>query len=202
MKSFDKAINTNALNLVSIRKRTAYHLSGQAIAIYQRNKQKKLPPVYFQIEIPPTGEGNALIEGGALIQNPLLLLSEVTHYFSKNQLVLYRNVIEADIINLLAGFIAEAKYLALYDDHMFTGNHINVDTLHYYGKRSDLTKINEYMNNYIVDEDKRNQKLQELVGVAIDFVNDHSNWRSIHKLAEYIYHENKSTVTCEEIILH
>jgi hypothetical protein len=65
MKSLEKAINTNSLTSFRISKRTAYHLSGQAIAIYQRNKQKKLPPVYFQIDIPHSGEGTASIEGGA-----------------------------------------------------------------------------------------------------------------------------------------
>jgi len=62
MKVLDKTVNKNSLNNFRISKRNAYHQAGQAIGIYKWNKQKKLPPVHFQIVITRKDKSNAALD--------------------------------------------------------------------------------------------------------------------------------------------
>ena len=130
-----------------------FHEAGHAAAIHLYNKQKQLPPVYFQITIKQTDHSHtnhfasragtrdhfvAMIEDGYLIQSLPITLIESANYFSLDEQDTYRTAFEADMINLLVGPLAEAKHVALRDNECFNKNLINVNALHNYGGTSDL----------------------------------------------------------------
>lgn len=196
-----------------IDKRIAYHQAGHAAAIYLGNKQKQLPAVYFQITKQQEYDGllsdrhackygkySAKVEGGRLIQSLPLSFSEVTRYFSWPQQEELLCAFEADVINLLAGSLAEAKYLASLDAEGFNTHLINLDALHFYGGSSDLEVISEYMESFILLEAERNRKLAELFLAAFNFVENGANWGAISVLAEFIMAEPKDIIHCEEVI--
>ena len=95
-----------------------FHEAGHAAAIHLYNKQKQLPPVYFQITIKQTAHSHAkpfasravtrdhfvaMVEGGCLIQGLPITLLESANYFSLDEQDTYRTAFEADMINLLVG---------------------------------------------------------------------------------------------------
>jgi hypothetical protein len=197
-----------------IDKRNAYHQAGRAVAIYVGNKQKQLPDVYFQIIIKPQSHNGkqlsslsnkhvqctALVEGGRLIQNLPLSYTEATQYFSWPQQEEYLCAFEADVINLLAGSLAEAKYLASCDCEDFNPHLVNPSALQFYGGDSDIEVIYEYMECFIVHQAERERKLAELFVAAFNFVNERANWLAITALAECILDKSKTIINCEEII--
>ena len=199
---------------IEMDKRIAYHQAGHAAAIYLGNKQKQLPAVYFQIIIKQQerdgqqpdrftrthGRYTAKVEGGRLIQSLPLSFAEATGYFSWPQQEEYLCAFEADVINLLAGSLAEAKYLASLDAEGFNTHLINLDALHFYGGSSDLEVISEYMESFILHEAERNRKLAELFLAAFNFVNSSSNWRAISALANFILAEPQGIIHCEDVI--
>jgi len=126
------AINS-ALDQDLIRQ-IVFHEAGHAAAIYLYNKQKQLPPVYFQITIKNTDHSLthpfasrsvrhdhfvAAVEGGCLIHSLPVTLIESANYFSLDEQDTYRTAFEADMINLLVGPLAEAKHVALRDNERF-----------------------------------------------------------------------------------
>lgn len=196
-----------------IDKKKSYHLAGHAAAIYLANKEKNLPAVHFQLNCKrlirdqdapcfskETDNYSVLIEGGRLIQSLPMAFAVAIRYFSKAQQEQYRCSLEADVVNLLAGALAEAKYVALCDDELFTPNLVNLGALRYYGGKSDLELIDEYMECYLLGRDERESKLKELFLEAHNFVNKRLNWRAITRLADYIRQENKAVISCEEVI--
>ncbi len=206
---------TLPLNSKEIDKRIAYHQAGHAVAIYLGNKQRQLPAVYFQILVKhldaeiqfndriarPSGKYIAKVEGGRLIQNLPLSFNEATNYFSHTQLEEYQRAFEADVINMLVGSLAEAKYVADRDDEIFNINLINLSALHFYGGNSDLEVITEYMECFLLDEAVRQQKLADLFAAAFRFVSKRTNWCAIAALAQFILAEPKGVINCEEIIV-
>ncbi|WP_411725712.1 hypothetical protein [Methyloglobulus sp.] len=210
----DTSINAQQDTGIRIDKRIAYHLAGHVAAIYLGNKQKQLPAVHFQIII-RLQEGNgqqsdrfarthgkysAKIEGGRLIQSLPLSFAEATQYFSWPQQEECLCAFEADVINMLAGSLAEAKYLARCDGEDFNPHLVNLGALHFYGGSSDLEVITEYMECFMLHKAERNQKLAELFLAAFSFVNNPSNWYAISALAEFILDEPRDIIHCEEII--
>lgn len=105
------------------------------------------------------------------------------------------------MINLLAGSLAEAKYVALQDDEVFNANLINLDALHFYGGNSDLEVISEYMECFLPNKTERDQKLVALFFEAYGFVKKRSNWLAISALAEYILAQDTSLISCEDVML-
>jgi hypothetical protein len=213
MKQFDSSINLPLETHRKINKRDLYHLAGHAAAIYLGNKQKRLPAVHFQIVIKQQENGqkserlltlqkkySAKIEGGRLIQSLPLAFAVTTRYFSPSQQEQYRCSLEADVINLLAGALAEAKYVAICDDELFTANLVNDDFLQIYGRRSDIELISEYMECYMPLKQDCDLKLKELYLAAFNFVDNRSHWRAITRLVEFIHSENKNIITCEDVI--
>lgn len=207
-------MNTQPNTRVTIHKRIAYHQAGHAVAIYLGNKQKQLPAVHFQIVIktqePDDGQQSdrfmrrpgkytATVEGGRLIQSLPLSLAEDTLYFSRAQTEECLCAFEADVINLLAGSLAEAKYIASRDGEVFTANLINLNALHFYGGSSDIEVISEYLDCFIPDKAERDRKHPELFSAAFSFVNKSSNWRAISALADYIRDEPKGIIHCEDV---
>ena len=208
-------MNTQPNTHIKIHNRIAYHQAVHAVAIYLGNKQKQLPAVHFQIVIKtqprddgqqsdrfmrPPGKYTAIVEGGRLIQSLPLSFTEDTLYFSWAQTEECLCAFEADVINLLAGSLAEAKYIASRDGEVFTANLINLNALHFYGGSSDIEVISEYLECFIPDKADRERKLPELFLAAFGFVNKSSNWRAISTLADYIRDYPIGTIPCEDVI--
>lgn len=205
------------VNHAELSRKTAIHEAGHAAAIYLGNKQKQLPPVFFQIFI--KGRSNGLqsagclckpydscnycitkIEGGRLIHTLPSSVVEAICDFSSTQKQAYHRAFEADIINLLVGPLAEANYVAKRDDEPINPRLVNLNALHYYGGASDLEAINEYLACLIANKAQREKKLSELFLAAFHFINDRSNWNAIMALADYILADCKNIIECEEII--
>jgi hypothetical protein len=213
------AVNAQPDTRIEIEKRMAYHQAGHAAAICLGNKQKQLPAVHFQIIIKPQewdgqqsdrfmrnhGKYTAKVEGGRLIQNLPLSFAEATQYFSWPEQEECLCAFEADVINLLAGSLAEAKYIALRDNEVFNPNLVYLGALKFYGGGSDLEVISEYLECFMLHRAERDRKLAELFLAAYNFVNKQSNWRAITALAEFILDtpkkvEPKDIIHCEEVI--
>jgi hypothetical protein len=177
------------------------------------NQQKQLPSVYFRICIKPqsldghqvdrfTGLNNkntVIVEGGRLIQSLPVSFAEAIYPLSWLQQAEFHRAFEADVINLLVGSLAEAKYIASCDNEAFNANLVNLNTLHNYGGSTDIELVNEYMECYMPDKAEREPKLAELFLAAYNFVNDSSNWRKITALAKFI-RDQPGITTCNEVI--
>ncbi|SJM94586.1 conserved hypothetical protein [Crenothrix polyspora] len=196
-------ISTKQDTRVEIDKRIVYHQAGHITAIYLGNKWKQLPDIYFQAIIKQqeqygqVSHGKRIVsaEGGSLIPFP-----EAMPHDPLPQQEQYRCAFEADIINLLAGSLAEAKYVALCDGEVFNVNLIHLDALHSYGGSSDLDIITEYMERFISCKTERDQKRDELFMAAYSFVNKRVNWDTISALAEFIMAEPLGIINGNKVI--
>jgi len=184
----------------------AFHEAGHAAAIYINNKINRLPPVFFQIRLkdidnaqqkhvtlarPNDGDYVATIEGGLLIET-FLAGADVTDD--------YMTAFEADIINILIGPLAEAKYVYECDNELFNPHLIKIYNLIYYGGRLDLVLVSEYLQSLSSDKQAQDKKLKQLFARAFDFLENFTHWQAIKKLANYIYESNKSIIVYEEIV--
>jgi hypothetical protein len=142
----------------------------------------------------------AVVEGGRLIQSLPVALIESAHYFSAAEQDAYRTAFEADMINLLIGPLAEAKHVALRDDEQFNTQLVNINALHYYGGTSDLETIYEYLDSFIADRSRQQEKMVELFNKAFQFISSPIHWKAIQRLAGYILHNRENTISCEEAI--
>jgi hypothetical protein len=202
-------------SMIRIGKRNAYHQAGRVAAIYIGNTQKNLPAVHFQIVLKlaeKTSEFNGLslripqkykakLEGGRLIPHLPHSYQEATRLLSPAERQQCRCAFEADVINILAASLAEAKYVALRDDEVFNANLVYLGALKFYGGSQDLLAVDEYMDClYPDDTHERNQKLTELFLAAYSFVNEPANWQAITMLAETLCRSPQDAFTCEELI--
>jgi hypothetical protein len=198
-----------------IGKRNAYHQAGCAAAICIGNKQKNLPAVHFQIVIKLAGKtcefnGRSLLnpqkyyaklEGGRLIPNLPYSYQDAIQLLSPDEQLQCRCAFEADVINMLAASLAEAKYVALRDGEIFNANLVYLGALKFYGGSMDLLTVDEYMDCLYQDnKTERNQKLTELFLAAYFFVNQPANWQAINTLAERLCQCPQDIFTCEELI--
>lgn len=198
-----------------LTRQIAVHEAGHAAAIYLYNKQKQLPPVYFQITIKALDRQKdsplnicsfaydhyaAVVEGGRLIHSLPVALIENTHYFSAVEQDAYQTAFEADMINLLIGPLAEAKHVALRDGEQFNNRLINLNALHNYGGSSDLEKVYEYLDIFIASRSRHEDKMTELFDQAFQFINSPSRWKSVERLADYILNNKGNVISCEEAI--
>ncbi|MFZ2313279.1 MAG: hypothetical protein WAV82_11730, partial [Methylobacter sp.] len=127
-------------------------------------------------------------------------LDEATKDFSTAQKHAYQHAFEADIINLLAGPLAEARYVALRDNEPINSALVNVNALHYYGGSSDLEIVNEYLECLIDSDELRERKMTELFLAAFNFVSERSNWLAITMLADSILTNEENIIECNDII--
>ncbi|HEY8218908.1 MAG TPA: hypothetical protein VIF86_02295 [Methylobacter sp.] len=195
-------------------RQVAFHEAGHATAIYLYNKQKQLPPVYFHITIKAVDQqqGNtwgtrsacdhfaATVEGGRLIHSLPVALIESAHYFSDVEQDAYQTAFEADMINLMIGPLAEAKYVALRDNEQFNARLVNIDALRHYGGTSDLEKVYEYMDLFIAAGNRHEAKMMELFDKAFQFISSPTHWKAIECLADYILGNRENIISCEEAI--
>ncbi len=186
-----------------LSRRIAIHEAGHAVAIYFGNKQKQLPQVYFQIivndgscndDIHPTK-----IEGGRLIHTLPTSSEKIIGELSFAQRNIYQQAVEADIINLLAGALAEAHYVAHRDNELISPRLVTLNALHNYGGSSDLEIVDEYLQCFFTDKKQQEKKISELFWIAFDFINDGSHWSAINTLAEHILTNDKCIIGYEEV---
>ncbi|SJM93708.1 conserved hypothetical protein [Crenothrix polyspora] len=137
-------------------------------------------------------------EGGRLIHTLPLCIDEATKDFSPAQKHAYQLAFEADIVNLLVGPLAEAKYVALRDNEPINPRLVPVQALQYYGGTSDLKIIREYLECFITEKTERADKIAELFLIAFSFINNPANWQAIVALADYILRAGKDRIECEE----
>ena len=201
----------------------AFHEAGHATAIYLNNKAKGMPPCYFlisfnkltaefeegKIQYQPDEYNYVVnVEGGRLIESLPISFTSLKQQLSENNesypphlksFSNYQVAFELDIINLLVGPIAEAKYVAENDGEIINHRLVNVPALKNYGGGFDLALIDEYLQSYSDSEQERAEKLNELYKMAFSFVSDYHNWKAITKVADYILKTDKHTINCREI---
>jgi len=214
MKARYPAGNTQQKWLMPIDKRSAYNHAGQAAAIYLSNKQKQLPAVHFQIVIEHKDSVSSAchardakpqrvvsVEGGRLIQSLPLLKAEALDGLSNSAQKEYRLAFEADIVNILAGPLAEAKYCALRENQVFNPNLVYLGALKFYGGRAGLSVINEYLEGVYSQREVRDPQLVELFLAAYSFVNNQLNLQAITALAVHILDQHhKHVIDCNDVI--
>lgn len=218
----NKIIDVNKHNRLQQHKLCiAFHEAGHAAAIYLNNKARNLPPIFFQIifkEISDTSDYDGLafqrshddcvarVEGGRLIQSLPYSVDGLPHKLIDHNEAMaplvrdYVRAFEADIINLLIGPLAEAKYVHNRDDELFNNKLVNLNSLENYGGGSDLTLVREYIDNFSASKQLQDKKLDELFTAACNFIRDPLNWKAITKLASYILESNKNIISCEEVV--
>ncbi len=194
----------------------AFHEAGHAAAIYLNNKARNLPPTFFQILLKDLNSMSeesimvyqvdciARVKGGRSIKSLPYSTDTLAHDHHHTMGALIKDHIvafEVDIINLLIGPLAEAKYIARTDDELFNHKLVDLEALRNYGGSSDLEMAYEYLQCFSACKQQQNKKLDELFDVAFDFINDRANWAAITKLANYILDSNKNIIDCEEVVL-
>lgn len=199
----------------------AFHEAGHAAGIHFNNPQKRLPSVFFNIVMDTQGTAEsgemayqdshdnciARVEGGRLIESfppsMAILLSERLGQENGNDQVLedYQRAFDTDIVNLLIGPLAEAKYvIAERDNEPFNSDLVKLQALENYGGGSDLVVVDEYMQSLAINQEQKAEKLTALFAIAFNFVSNELNWAAITKLANYILGSKKPMLGCEEII--
>lgn len=201
-------------NIKELATQVAYHEAGHATAIYLYNKQQQLPPIFFRIHIKkqknikqlatdcmtqkmPTVA--AIIEGGCLIENLTLNLAVISNEMTETEKAEYYQALDADIINLLAGSIAEKNYIILRDNEVINAEMLNIQALECYGNYSDMQKIKHYLSFFSDCPFQQQQKLTRLLKQAFEFITHQQTWRSVEAVANYILDSNKQSIHCEEI---
>ena len=198
-KASSSLVNTDEMDF-----RTAFHEAGHAAAIHIRNQQKQLPPIFFEIHIrkPQRDDRHffAKVVDGNLIQNLPMAVLDGFSKTATDERYSCRLAYEADIVNLLAGPLAEAKYISIRDNEVFNPNIINLPALRNYGGLSDLERVQTYLEYFITTKPLREQKILELLEQAFLFVNNCRYWRGISALAQYILDSQLETINCHEAI--
>jgi hypothetical protein len=184
---------------------TAFHEAGHAASIYIGNKEKQLPPVFFQIQITPPSKNNdqlysAKVIDGQLIQDLPIAGNKSLEYLSIEERRGYQIAYEADVMNLLVGPLAEAKYVLDRDDEPFSLDLLNTHALNYYGGSSDIRKAYAYINFFISSEQHREVKMNELFVQAFRFIENQDNWTCVENLAKHLLHSKKEVLSCEDAV--
>jgi hypothetical protein len=222
----NKIIETFSLDkIIEHKQLTAFHEAGHAAGIHLNNKARCLPPISFKIvfkEMSSVTETDiqtyqrhhddchARVEGGRLVEAlpPLIISGPVGKLlghpgyggsivrWEKDQ----RKKLEADIVNLLIGPLAEAKYIADTDDELFNHKLVNLEALKNYGGNSDISLANEYLRYLSPDKQRRKEILEELFMEAFGFINSDQNWTAITSLAHYILDSRKNIIRYEEVV--
>ncbi|WP_394752247.1 hypothetical protein [Crenothrix sp.] len=206
-------------NLAGYQQRVAHHEAGHATGIYLNNRDYNLPPVFFKIifkNVNQLWDSNGLmsqdgsiakIKGGRLVQSLMPTFKALDSKFkcadeTKLQVIdEYRLAFEADIVNLLIGPLAEAKFSYQTDNELFNEKLITLRSLKNYGGDDDLALVKDYLQSYSTDQEPQYELLDQLFAKAFNFINDNSNWKAIMRLANHILSCNNDVISCEEVAL-
>lgn len=185
-----------------LNRQVAFHEAGHAVAVYCRNQHQKLPPVYFEITLgdktrsPERHTQFAKLEGGRLIET---LPHSLAHLSDMDKMA-YWIAFEADIVNVLAGPLAEAKYVAHRDGEEFSRKLLNYTALRFYGGSNELIMVDNYVQCFVDNMEDRNDKIEQLLAEAFKFIDTPHYWQVIKFLAMHIIHSTKNIISCTEII--
>jgi len=208
-----KAVSQPTHNKLS--KKSAIHVAGHAVAIYLGNRQKQFSPFFqilvnrhcndFQLSWPLNRLNDKSITNSDDYRSILALpvsIEKPARHISSEEMQLAEMTFETDIISLLAGPLAEAKYEAMRDGELINPRLVNLNALHYYGGSSDLEIVNEYLECFISEKAEREKKISDLFLEAFSFINDKTNWLVITMLANYILTTRKNFIDYEEVVPH
>jgi len=206
-------------HLLVQKQRIAFHVAGHSTAIYLNIKAKNLPPAFSQIMLkalnssPAEGfnfsqstryEGRDRLRCGRLFEMlPTFNNARVADIIDSKKPSIKQSLIvfEADIVSLLAGSLAEAKYVATTDNEVFSQRLINLKALNYYGGESDLPLVHDYLLSFSDYQQKRDEKLEALFVIAFNFINDPANWAAITKLAHSILESQEGLIDVAPVAL-
>ncbi len=183
--------------------RTAFHEAGHAAAIHILNQQKRLPPVFFEIQIKRPLNGKpffAKVIDGNLIHNLPIAVIESMLPLTEHEQHSCQLAYEADIVNLLVGPMSEAKYVAARDGEVFTRGLVALEAMRYYGGHSDVERAQHYLEYFVTSKSHRERKLTELLSEAFSFVNNAKHWKCISDLADFILESRQETISCDDAI--
>lgn len=188
-----------------LNRRTAFHEAGHAAAIFLRNRRQQLPPIFFEIQLKqvplPSGCGafQAKVVDGNLIHSLPIAMVESWSTISGHHQHSFQRAYEADVVNLLAGPLAEAKFVTQCDGEVFRRDLISLDALSHYGGISDLHAAAHYLDLFIASKSKREAKMVELLSEAYLFVDDAHDWHCVQHLAQHILLSRQESIGCDEV---
>jgi len=198
-------------NIKDLEQRIAYHEAGHATAIYLYNKYKQLPPIFFQIcvknnlqkslakDVDLSHSVAAKVEGGRLIENLPLSFIASQKEMSLEEKQGYYTALDADMINLLTGSIAEAYFLSDNDGEILNAQMLSRHALSRYGSDSDLQSIDDYLKYFSPCPLQREQQFTVLLEIAFEFITQTKVWKAIAAVAQLILTADKNIIRCEEI---
>jgi hypothetical protein len=190
---------------LELNRQTAFHEAGHVAAICLENKRKSLPAIHFEISV---GKQDGVVQplfakvcGGRLVGDLATVIHEdVSRHGDSSDIDNYQRVYEADIINFLAGPLAEAKYIAIRDNEVFNINLLTPQAINHYGGNADMHEVMAYLEFFISSPLQREAKLNALFAEAFSFVQKPGNWKSIAALAHYILNNAYENISCEQAI--
>ncbi len=212
--TYGHAAKPNPPIIVKLGKGIAYRQAGHAVAICLGNRQKQLPPVYFQVTItcredagqinngyfPTLNKFKASFEGGRLIQNLPYSYAEATQQMTLVQKQEFQSAFDADVTNLLVGAMAEAYYISQHEGVAFNAHLVYQLAQRSDGGGADMDVINSYLKCWAPDKVGRQQKLADLFLAAYRFINEPSNWQAITLVADTIWKRPNGVIPCEDFI--
>ena len=195
----------------ALMEQRAFHEAGHVTALYRCKKHNNFPDSFFpddikllcsnkrlstnlfqykhgKIALPISGERNIIPPPVSLIET-----RKLKPLFDKNT---YQPAYKANIINLLAGPLAEAKHISLRDDESFNAHLIHVNALNFYSGAFDLENAYVHLDNFINVPEMSHEVMSELFNRAFAFIDAPVNWKAIASLAGYILKNNKKTISC------
>lgn len=105
-----------------------------------------------------------------------------------------------DIVNLLVGPLAEAKYVALRDEEAINRNLINLNSLKFYGGASDLEILDDYIDCFVENLQQGKESIERFFIDAFTFIDCPLHWVMINKLAKHILHASETVISWEDIV--
>ncbi len=205
MQRFYQRVENGFTNHQELNRQTAFHEAGHVAAIYLENTRKNLPSIYFEIHVSKQDSMVqplfAKVSGGRLIGDLATVFHEnAPNHQDSSDIDSYQLVYEADIINFLAGSLAEAKYISIRDNETFNIKLLTPQAMNHYGGNADMQVVISYLEFFIASPEQREAKLNALFAEAFNFVQKASHWKSITALAHYILTNAHENISCEQAI--
>ena len=194
------------------QKQYAFHNAGHLVAIYVNDGNERLNRSYFHIKLDDfnsnetdsvhqvirNGHRNmAYSNAGCSMQSIAAAVEDASPSYA-DACRENKSLLEAEIISLLAGPLAEARYIHDEDNEPMTHYLVDLEALKSYGGYDDLILVQENLNALSQDPSERERKLAELFKTAFDFIVNELNWKVVSQLAESLY--RKKSMSYGEVV--